>query len=779
MKHIFRALTAVILALLMAGLMPAQVFADTPDYISEIKVYQGSYDKAAEEGFTILNGDDGKPVDLNQGSGSTDTGAKGNKKVFLGYKTTKKRSEAITDLALMNMKGGYDVAEYEKLMAGQMSEQIMPFVESFIAAITEYRINYNSRMKENRQRAQFIHDILNKLTDDDCGGAGLGDLLLNKTKYEMNDATYEALSESDKKKHADILTIVAQSNGKLMLVLENLITRGADTNDDTWFERFENTTYDDLLELQGGSPTDAVKALAKKYDDDAQIILGKWDAFREELLSYEKNVEAIDAYDEEKAEEAEKAIEGLDKNADDTEVAKAVVTTVGQQIDNTNFINSAQNACLYDILSEIDYLDGTMLDFFSLTSEEIEDDITLLYPLVASLTEGQRAGIDFLSLSDFFAVALTTAEGYQSIDLSKLDSVSIYQDVDRGIYQKGGVALTSDALRADALTKMVERNNSVFSTSSIAMMVITGVCAVGAFASFATWATIKMDIASLNKIGDILNEYVKNPNIDLHNVDVLIKSHPEVETIIDNAPKNLSREDVIGRIDDYIDDYYDDWAPRGSFAGKLAIGLTVATIIIGAITAYLSYRDMKAHYKVDFTPIPHYMVDKEDLIGYNSKGEEIVLKNQSAYYKAVESNRKKGDDYFNDIDTCADMNGCVNPQWLALYAAKNESMNPILASSLKVVVGNTTVPEGYNTGIHMFGEKAAFNLNNKLYCWNQKAKSIMVYYKTDNSASAAASNFTSGTLALAGGGGVLLGACITALGMKATGKRKENKTVTA
>ena len=31
------------------------------------------------------------------------------------------------------------------------------------------------------------------------------------------------------------------------------------------------------------------------------------------------------------------------------------------------------------------------------------------------------------------------------------------------------------------------------------------------------------------------------------------------------------------------------------------------------------------------------------------------------------------------------------------------------------------------------------------------------------------------TLALSVGGGLLLGACITALGMKATGKRKDNK----
>ena len=245
MKRITIIFTATILALLIAGTLPAQVFADSaPEYISEVKVYEGNCDKAEEEGFTILCGDNGKPVDLNQGSGSTDIGAKGNKKVYLGYKTTTDRKDAITDLALMNMKGGYDTAEYDKLMEGQMSQQIVPFVESFLAAIKEYRVNYNSEKPENKARAQFAYDVLNKLTDDDCGGAGLGELFLNETVYELAKPEWDALSDKDKEKtsfyeinnkvrdslpeeeknkHADILTIIAQSNGKATLSNSNAL----------------------------------------------------------------------------------------------------------------------------------------------------------------------------------------------------------------------------------------------------------------------------------------------------------------------------------------------------------------------------------------------------------------------------------------------------------------------------------------------------------------------------------------------------------------------------
>ena len=86
---------------------------------------------------------------------------------------------------------------------------------------------------ENKARAQYVHDALNKLTDDDCGDTGLGDLLLKETKYEMGDKAYDALSDEEKKEHADILTIISQANGKATLTMENLLTRAADDEEDT------------------------------------------------------------------------------------------------------------------------------------------------------------------------------------------------------------------------------------------------------------------------------------------------------------------------------------------------------------------------------------------------------------------------------------------------------------------------------------------------------------------------------------------------------------------
>lgn len=105
MKRFLNAALALTLAFVMAFLGTAQVFADAkPEYVGEVKVATGgSAQKDLEdEGFTVLCDEKGNPVDLIQGAGGG-IGSKGDKKVFLGYKTTTEVTEAITDLALMNM----------------------------------------------------------------------------------------------------------------------------------------------------------------------------------------------------------------------------------------------------------------------------------------------------------------------------------------------------------------------------------------------------------------------------------------------------------------------------------------------------------------------------------------------------------------------------------------------------------------------------------------------------------------------------------------------------
>ena len=736
MKHLSRALIAIILAVLMAGLLPVQVFANTPEYISEIKIGMGKNSAdalAGLNGYTVFK-DGNNPIDLNKDAGVeqrglANAGAKGNKIVYLGYKTTRNRKEAITDLALMNMNGGYSVKDYEYLMEKQMNSQIIPFADNFIAAIEEYRINYDSKNRKNSQRAKYLHDVMNKLIDDDTG-MPLGDLLLNKTKYELGDDAYNKLSDDEKKKHADIITILAQANGRATLLMENLITRAADTNNNSWLERFANTTYTDLLNSTKMSPTDARKYLAKQYDDDAGIILEMWEDFRNELLTYDSAKVTVNNYDADAVNDAMEALENMSDDESESKKEKILAEFEEAQKAFTEYSKAYQIVTICDELSKIEYLDGTMLDFFLQESSVIKEDITQIYPMAASLSKGQKTGLDFISIKELVRIAITSEDGYKDDALDEFKNVSIYDGVDRAIYEKGGVALTTEALRKKkAVCEQPEANSDLY---KIMLYVTIGLGAA--------WAVTGLVAVKL---------YMYAQNVD---------------NLFANRAYEIFRAAFTSA-----------WR-NSRIATYLTVGIGIAAGIMTLITVAIDIKEMAEYYNVKFSPIPHYMIDEKDLIGYNRKGEQIVVKNQTAYYKAIECNRTKNDEKYNSVGTLADMNGDIGAQWLALYAAKNETEDPILAKSLHFEINNDNIPAGYKTGIHMFGSGSAFNLNAYPYVFTKDAPKIQVYFKRDEAPNTA-SNFTAGTLALAGGSGIIIGAVITTLGMTVSKKKKENKTI--
>ena len=778
-KRSICAFVAAALSAAMIMLPPMQVMAaetepvTATEYISEVRIGVGKTMEEAEkslEGYTILkNGDNN--ADLNEKAGGG-MGSQGERVVLLGYKTTTDKSEAVTDLALMNMKGGYSVSDYEALMEKQMKEQIIPFVKNFQAAIDEYRENYNSDIEANKQRAKYIHDILDKFIDDDTG-KGLGELLLNETKFEMGDAAYNKLSDAEKKNHADILTILAQSNGKATLMMENLLTRAADTEEDTWLDRFAGTTYQDIIDSSDMLPTEAKDEIAKLYDDDTKKIIGLWDEFSEDLNGYDEAVKIVEAFDESKYKAAFDEMAKMDENTSTEDAERIMNEYAEQQVKMNDAMYKSRLIAVHDKLEETEYGDGTMLDFFSRDADEVED--TEIYPLVASFSDGQRSGLDFVSLQELIVIALTTDEGYADASLDNLEKTSIYAGVDRGIYEKGGVALTSEAERKKKAAMQVEDDKTFFSPWTIAGMAVTAVSFAAFTGSAVSWARNASKLKAVNA----------EINLDLIELEMAYRSNSGnrkiawgVNDVYANNPELKTQFEL--------------YSSKTSLAKSLSIGFGVAMIVLAGVTTYLTYRDMQAYYKVDFTPIPKYMVDAKDITAYNAKGEMEVIKNQSAYYKAVECNRTSGDEKYKNIGKFADMNGDVGKQWLALYAVKNEAMAPILADSLLVKVNETDLPAGYTTGIHMFGSDSAFNLNDSKYVWNANASKVFVYFNVDDkpvststgasvgtntdSASVTGSVFTMGNLVLSAGIGFVLGAGIAMLifiAMKP--KKKEEK----
>ena len=272
----------------------------------------------------------GSYADLNKDAGTGHIAKEGpnQKIVYLGYKTTDDASDAITDLAVMNMHGGYDFEDYNKLMDKQMDTQIKPFVDRFVATLNEYRANLNKpKDSVNYKRANYYKTLLNKLTDDDTGNKPLGDLLVNQTKYEMGDDAYNKLSDTEKKSRCDILTLLMQGNGQLVQLMETELTKGSDSANTTWLNRFLKTDLDRLTEAvkkehPDMTPSEINAELDKKYNDDARKIRDKWGYFNEVLINYDTAVK--------KAEEVVNSDAGkneieINENSTDQEVKDATV----------------------------------------------------------------------------------------------------------------------------------------------------------------------------------------------------------------------------------------------------------------------------------------------------------------------------------------------------------------------------------------------------------------------------------------------------------------------
>ena len=792
MKKTLKSLISLLLAAVLAVSMPLQVFADTTDekYISEIKIGVGrnaSQALSALDGYEILKDGNGNYVDLNKDAGGG-AGSQGNRVVYLGFKRTSLQSEAITDLAVMNMNGGYSVKDYKALMDDYISEQLLPFVDSFMAAIVEYRENYNSENENNRARAEYIHDALNKLTDDDCGGAGLGDLLLNETRYEMGDAAYNALSDAEKNQHADIVTIIAQANGRATLLLESLLLKSADSNENTWLERLVEVTYDDLADETGLSPSKARNELNLLYYDDAMKILQMWTAFKEQLDGYDEAIAKLEEAKQKDFSEQEAIIEKYDIEAttdgqtQDFAQALAEVTTYGEVYTNAYYdvlCKEYLESIEYD-LTDYDLEVETLLDLFTLDYDTAYDNIECLYPIVASLSDGQRAGLELITLQDLVVLGMNDVEGYRNAEYDEFEIGSIYEGVDRGIYEEGGVALTSDALRTDALSRVVEEADGYkLGALTYAGISVAGASAIGLGVSLGFRHMANNAISAYHTELQSLKDVVKkaeNRCIEIENYIDTTKDGYQARLNAVHEYNEIraalpGQKDAVKRFEDIK--YLGRLEARSALCNRIALGCTIAFVIITAITIWMTAREMRNYYKVDYSAIPHYIVDEKDITAYNANGDKIVIKNQGAYYKSVPCNRTSDAPFYDVLGEHSDLNGDVGRQWLALYAERNEAKDPILANSFKISTSDQ-IPLGYEYGIHMFGSTAAENLNNPLYDWNSTAPKVYVYFKLDvGAAGTAGSSFSRGTVALSGVSGLVTGALAAALIMTTAKKKKE------
>ena len=807
MKKLLTAITSAVLCMTMLILAPTQIVASAADntekkYISEVKVGMGvTSDQASkellDEGYTILKDDSGNYADLNKDAGAKSPMKPGpnQKIVYLGYKTTAKASDAITDLAVMNMEGGYSFEEYEKVMNDHLDTQIKPFVNRFIATLKEYRENLQKpKDSANFKRAYYYNTLLNKLTDDDCDGNALGDLLINQTKYEMGDEAYNKLDDAQKNRHCDILTLLMQGNGQAVQLMETMLTKASDSSNSTWIDRFKDNSLDNLTEAVQNenpnmTPSEINAELDKKYNDDAKRILDKWSEFNEILLNYDIALQKSNEVVKTKINSEEIK---LDENSTKEDVTKAVNSAYKAEETMVKGGMAAEDIAVHDYLENAGYGDGTMLEFFERDKSEFEDseNIRELYPIVDSLTGGQLAGLDFLSIKDMILMAVTDENGYKEVDMKDVQPASIYQDVNREIYDKGGVALTDAALRAKATAQETEKTFEL-SKTGIVLWSCTTAMGLAAIGSAVAWKSISSNTAHVKKLNDLVKK-VDEATKAANGYAFAGEFNEKGERIYKRETQQAlwDQQDMAEKeLKQYKEGEFEEATRRIATKSKVCKFLTAGFTVLGAILAgvsiYMTVEEMKAYYKVTFTPVPKYIVDRADITAVNQKGETVMIKNQTAYYKAVLCNRTEGSsnvekENYRILGDRNDLNGDVGMQWLSLYSVKYENGTPILADSLKLKMGNGDMPEGYTNGIHRFGEKdVVFNLTSRLFCYNDPNDGTYVYFKNDTSTvkdlTAAGSTFSGGSLAIGVAAGLLGGAALTLILLFSTRKRRENQ----
>ena len=293
-----------LLSLLLVLVMTVSVFtvsataAEVEEkYLKDVFI---AYGETKEEAEKWLRDNGWEPfADLNEGKSSKATGIH-NAVAVMGIKRTSDPTEAITDMAVMNMgtndnRGysfddyeGYSFDDYESLVK-QKKTDIDEFINTFVPALNEYRDNYNGKGSEGgKKRAQMAHDILNKFYDGDPNGdyavndtgKPLGDLLLAKTKTEIGDEAYNALAADKKMNTADLQQIILESSGPAVLIVEQALALATDTAETSWLDRLNGLSGEGLVEHiaeyapeakgQDLAPSAAMSLLAAHFEDYSQ-----------------------------------------------------------------------------------------------------------------------------------------------------------------------------------------------------------------------------------------------------------------------------------------------------------------------------------------------------------------------------------------------------------------------------------------------------------------------------------------------------------------------------
>ena len=754
-------------------------------YVSDVFIAYGkSEDKAAK--WLTENGWEPVKGDFNAGKASFFDDNKlqdQNVAAVMGIKRTDDKDAAVTDMAVMNMTGGYSIPDYEKLLKEKKAEN-NELIKNFMVVIEEYRANLSKKGRSfPHQRAQLSYKMLNQFYDGDPEDP----VAVHDTGMKLGDLFAQATVQEGNESGGDLEQLMLESSGPALLAMETFLAFGADPADDTWLERASGLTGDELSEnlskyvpeTEGMDVADseAYMYLNEKYGDTAATLAVQWEDIHEQMLWYEQYCDDHKLWPgkREFGWTYENRLRKYFKNliAQDAEEGTAQMN----QFFNTRTLYNN----LYETPYEGDW-GSTLGDFFNPADEEyFNPEDAYFLPMAAGLSDGQRASLDFLTLPMLLTIGFGNIQAVESVlpDIEELfgdeKELSIYTGVNREAF-RGGVAITSEALmeqnagKGQAFDRIWDNTGIVAITSYVTAAVGTVTLVAGAVMYF-----------------KLTSEYASDP-IKVSYLKDATQSAKEMMKSSDPWMQNAGRAQI---------DSLEKEAYVSRSAGRWLLGIGGAILIAAAIVKGIQ---MWKYYDRDMKPIPRMIVDESDVVTYlvdddnnpildeNGNQKKTIDFKTYEYYTAVKCNRPDvgeiGDwndgvsDYKDEKHYCydiADLNADMGQEWIALYTVKSRDKgDPILADSLTLQYGKKTVPDHCSQKLHLFTYTNAVDLGDTAWAYNNDKKGVYFFWDTDKAAFAAevASAFSGGQLALAGIGGLLIGIAGATLMLKKR-RRKE------
>lgn len=757
MKRTFKSLISFLLVLSLVIGMSVTAFAASDveeEYISELRlVYADSYQEAQErlsetalQGYKILN------HGLNGNSGVVNT-LLGTSGVWLAYKTTTDIDEAITDIAIMQMGGGYSVGNYQQMIE-QTREEYNAMGAIYLDAIDYFAEAYEAGnfLADAAYRQLNFYSGMDKYEED-----RLGDLFVDGVMTKSS-----------------LATLFFEGNTTVTNNIRRLLALGVSYNED------RKTYFEKVSESAAEMDDDSTVFDNAGYKDLSKVIATSIPVFQNmfsELSAYEAEL-----------------------NYEDEEFTSLE-------------LKYAEYKSIADRMRHVNYLDGKTLYEFCMEYSTATD-LSKLYPLVDALNDGQVAMTKVFHYYDVVRYSMSDSpEELIDSEIAALEEqyadspVSVYLGVDRDVY-KNSFAITSEAARADAYTDSTSLGEALFGDGawvSTSIEIAAGALGVG----LAVWAIVRtakgtLDVENAAEVAAAASGKLKEEALALaedfmtmqddkleelrqvcisKKVSTLANFSDDAWDAMNYSGKIntlLAESDALGTQNtkllnqinaDYCKGYQTGWEDAAmearNAAARNAKILTGTIYAVGALaaaySAFSQFKKIYDYYHPKYDEIPVAMVDLVKTVD----GDRYIKYDVVYEAKLMEGKLHAGD-----------LNAYTGQRWNAMYYTKSsEAGNPLLAD-FEVSNNNSRPNKGYRA-VHRFGETICYDLNK--YNFNSDSEMVfMTVAQSDKQKSdvtgvpeVVGSIFGAGIWLIAGGIGAALGVGGT-LGTQLLLKKRKN-----